>query len=136
MAKKLSLPAVNIQYPWSELILKGDKRIETRGYPIPKHYVGQDLLIIETPGMSKAGPSKAEVVGVVVFGECFKYETKYDWLIDADEHLVPQGHPIFGFSKNAEKWGWRVKSCRRLAKRQSAPTRKGIQFTKSVLVSL
>ena len=42
----LVLNGINIQFPISQLILSGDKTVETRTYPIPERYLGVDLALI------------------------------------------------------------------------------------------
>ena len=56
------MTGINIQSPWSRLLIEGDKCVETRSYPIPEKYVGEDLGLIETPG--KDGDFKARIIGI------------------------------------------------------------------------
>lgn len=52
--KKRTLCGINIQFPISQLIVDGSKTIETRTYPIPDHYIGKEMILIETPGKIKS----------------------------------------------------------------------------------
>ena len=61
--KNSVLPAINIQFPISELILSGKKTIETRTYALPEKYIERDLYLIETPGSN--GAFKADRKSVV-----------------------------------------------------------------------
>ena len=80
---------INVQYPWSRLILAGVKAVEVRKYPLgryPSFIAEQDLFLIETPGRGStqdadcaidvgAPPDKACVIGVVRFSGCFSLPT-------------------------------------------------------------
>jgi hypothetical protein len=46
----LEIPGINIQASCSELNLRGQKTVETRGYPLPEKLIGKMLALIETPG--------------------------------------------------------------------------------------
>src|SRR5262245_57207558 len=85
---------INIQWPISRLILSGEKTIETRTYPIPKKYIGMDMLLIETPG--KRGAFKARIVGIIKFQDSFYYESKNEFLKDVGLHFVDE----------KSEWGW------------------------------
>src|SRR4029450_4821616 len=52
-SRPVTLPGINIQVPWAEAILSGQKVIETRFYPLPGKWVGQPLAVIETPGRAR-----------------------------------------------------------------------------------
>jgi len=67
------LTGINIQFPISRLILSGEKTVETRTYPIPEHYINQELAIIETPG--RDGDFKARIVGTIIFSGCFRRQS-------------------------------------------------------------
>jgi hypothetical protein len=95
---------INIQYPISELILTGQKTIETRTYPIPEQYVNQRMIIIETPG--KKGRFKSRMVGFVTFGRSFKYRTKAEFYDDCSRHCVTKDS-IWAWH-NGDKWGWPI----------------------------
>ncbi|MGZ3797670.1 MAG: hypothetical protein ACXVB1_14965 [Pseudobdellovibrionaceae bacterium] len=129
MAKKKTFIGINIQYPISRLILDGSKTIETRTYPIPNAYVGQEMVIIETPG--KHGDFKARLVGTVIFGECFKYPNKKDFYQDTLKHRVDPDSEWKWVDGNP-KWGWVVTSVTSFSKPLPAPEKKGIKYTKNI----
>ena len=82
MATLETIPGVNIQWPWSELLLTGKKSVETRSYPLPEKYLGQWLAVIETPGphgKREAGIDKARITGKIMFSESFQYPTLSEW---------------------------------------------------------
>ena len=70
---------LELQRPWSELLLTGVKTAATRGYALPAALVGVPLLVIETepvvPGQSglgdvvQAGTEGARLTGEVTFSE-------------------------------------------------------------------
>ena len=40
---------INIQAPFADQLLYGDKFVETRTYSIPQKYIGEELAFIDTP---------------------------------------------------------------------------------------
>jgi hypothetical protein len=127
MTRDLILPGINIQHPWSKLLLVGKKTVETRGYPLPEKFRGMELAIIETPGPDgkSAGISSSRVVGIVVFAGSFRYETEKEWLSDRVRHLVPPDHPIFAFHPRKAKYGWIVASVQAFEIPFEPPRRRG-----------
>ena len=57
------MTGINIQAPWSQLLINSDKCVETRSYALPDKYIGEELLLIETPG--KNGKFKARIIGIL-----------------------------------------------------------------------
>ncbi|MBK9038952.1 MAG: hypothetical protein IPL83_07305 [Bdellovibrionales bacterium] len=132
MGKQFS--GINIQWPWSELIPSGKKTIETRSCEIPRHYIDQYLAVVETPGSSGRAPSSvARIIGLVKFGESYRYTSLSSWKADYRHHLVEATHPLFSYSQRKEVWAWPVKKVRLFEKPMDAPARKGIVFTKDCL---
>lgn len=132
------IPGINIQWPWSDLLLSGKKSVETRTYKMPDKYIGKDLALIETPGpngLEKAGIEKARIVGVIRFSNSFKYKSKAEWMRDKDRHLVGPNDPLFGWNSDKEKWGWVVESVRRIHQ-APAPKKRGIIFASKCELSL
>lgn len=130
--KKREIPGINIQWPWSELLINGKKTIETRSYSLPDKYYGVELAVIETPGphgKAEANILKARIIGTITFDRCFQYESKTHWLSDFSKHLVLPNDDLYKFDPQKEKWGWRVKSVRKFKAYKEAPKRKGIVFT-------
>lgn len=129
--KKKIIPGVNIQWPWSELLLNGAKTIETRHYPLPFKYEGVELAVIETPGKlgkKQAGINKARITGIIVFESSFKYQNKKEWEQDFCNHLVRSDDPLYKFNPMKEKWGWKVKKIIKFKKPKVPPTKRGIIF--------
>ena len=96
---------INIQYPWSELLINLDKCVETRTYPLPEKYEGEELALIETPG--KIGKFKARIIGTITFSHSFKYENMQEWISDYNRHRVEQDS-LFGWNEDKDKYGWVV----------------------------
>ena len=131
------LPGINIQRPWSQLLLRGTKTVETRSYRLPEKYRGVELAIIETPGPKKSGAAdRAMIVGYITFSDCFQYSSKSEWLADFERHQVPRDHDTFSWDSEAPKWGWVVSKVARLESKVAPPKRRGILFTKSCSIDL
>ena len=126
---KRTLPGLNIQFPISSLIVNGTKTIETRTYPLPRHYIGVDLALIETPGKSKE--FKARIIAIIRFGEPFKYKTKKEFYADVKNHFVDEISP-WAWTDEKGKWGWPVTKVKKLAKPIMAKQPLGIKFTKDI----
>jgi hypothetical protein len=121
---------INIQWPISQLILSGEKTIETRTYPIPKKYIGKKMLLIETPG--KTGTFKSRIAGIIKFEDSFCYQSKEEFLRDVNRHFV--GEDSDWAWTNKKKWGWPVTLIRRFAKPIPLKKRIGIRFTKDIFI--
>lgn len=123
---------INIQWPISELIAKGSKKIETRFYPLPSKYVGQDLIFIETPG--PGGNFKSRMVGMIRFGEPFEYRNKKEFYADFDRHKVgPKSEWAWQTGKN--KWGWPIEEIRLFDEPKSVGKKRGIVFRTGIKLS-
>ena len=128
---KRAIPGVNIQWPWSQLLLSGVKTVETRGYPLPAKYIGQELALIETPGprgKKEAGIERARIIGTIVFSGSIEYRSGGAWSKDRDRHQVQQDDPVFAFRAGTPKWGWVVEQVTKLIEPSAAPARRGIVF--------
>lgn len=124
-----NLSGINIQFPISRLILSGEKTIETRTYPIPRHYVGQELAIIETPGSE--GEFEARIVGTITFSGCFPYKDRKSFYADQSRHHV-SSHSPWKWTDDKPKWGWEISKVVQLPAPIPAPKRRGIVYTRGV----
>lgn len=132
-ADQENLCGINIQWPWSELIISGKKTIETRSYPLPKNKTGIPIALIETPGprgKKEAGIEKARIIGVIEFLACKQYKTAAAWKKDFDHHQVPLDDPQFHFDAKKEKWGWQLKILRKFSSPKPAPKKRGIVWAR------
>lgn len=118
---------INIQSPWSKLLIDKIKCVETRSYSLPKKYEGEELAIIETPG--RYGNFKARIIGTIVFSHSFKYPNKQSWIDDFNRHLVSPKDNNYGWNEDKDKYGWVVSAVNKFDEHQIAPENKGIIFT-------
>jgi len=121
------MTGINIQAPWSYLLINGDKCVETRTYPLPEKYEGEELALISTPG--KYGKTKAKIIGTITFSHCFKYPDRTSWESDSIRHLVSPNDETFGWTDDKDKYGWVVSNINKFDEPQEAPQNKGIIFT-------
>ena len=124
---------LNIQYPWSHLLINGLKTVETRSYALPNKYAGEPLALIETPG--KTQNFKSRIIGIIVFSHSFKYPDKESWLNDFNRHKVSDSDNLFAWNDSKDKYGWVVSNVIKFNKPIDAPTKKGIVFTLNCNIS-
>ena len=137
-------------------LVDGTKTIETRRYTLPDAsrygymYVGREMHVLETPAWvpgvaPTAGRSvltlKAcsehgmQYVGVVRFGQPFRYASRAEWERDAPHHGVERGSP-YGWQAIVEDGGgeiWGYPVCTRL---RYAPPRAPMAPLRRVLRSI
>jgi hypothetical protein len=123
--KKLS--GLNIQTPWARLLLEGKKTIETRTYPLPEKYRGQDLWLIETPG--KLRKFKARVIGVIRFSQSKTYGSATEFYDDFELHLIHASSTDYAWKPGVPKFGWIVASVQS-ANSFDAPSPRGIVYSR------
>lgn len=131
MSLQREFTGINIQWPISDLILNGEKVIETRTYPIPKKYIDKPLAFIETPG--PGGHFQARIRAIICFSESFAYECENDFYSDVELHKVnPESK--WRWVDEKPKWGWPIRYCTVFSEPCSAPSKKGIIFTSRCFV--
>lgn len=113
------------------MILNGEKIIETRKYPIPKDYINQKMVIIETPG--KKGKFKARMIGFVTFGGSFEYQSSKEFYKDSKKHCVTPDS-IWQWVDDQKKFGWPVLSVEIFKESLPLQKRAGIKFSKGILL--
>ena len=121
------MTGINIQSPWSHMLINKEKCVETRSYSLPEKYVGEELALIDTPG--KSGKFKARVIGVITFSHSFQYANEQEWHRDYNRHLVETDNKIYGWKEDKDKHGWVVSNIIKFDEPQPAPEKKGIVFT-------
>jgi hypothetical protein len=129
------MTGINIQTPWSELLINAIKSVETRTYPLPDKYAGETLALIETPG--RYGKFKSRIIGTITFSHSFKYRDQKAWQDDYNRHFVAVDDPIYGWVPNdpffalggKSKYGWVVSQVKKFEKPVDITQRKGIIFT-------
>lgn len=122
----IKMTGINIQTPWSILLIDGFKTIETRSYPLPSKYEGIELALIETPG--KIGKFKSRIIGTITFSHSFQYKDYDHWRMDFVNHKVSPFNKPYGWN-NKPKYGWIVGSVKRFKEAINPPRRRGIVFT-------
>ena len=106
-----SLSGINIQAPWAELLINGQKTVETRSYRLPQRLEGVELAVIETPG--KSAKFKSRIIGTIVFSHSFQYQNEGHWAFDYERHCVHITNE-YGWKSNKLKFGWVVQSVSKL----------------------
>ena len=148
LAATLNLPGLNINWPFSQLILAGVKTVEVRSYALGYRNIAQpdvEMWLVETPGIanaiSKGGvlvggvavaprPKDAQIVGAVTFSHSVEYETPAAFRADSENHRIAKGGS-YDWDGKAERHAWRVSAVRRLARPVPQPGAKGTTgFTK------
>ena len=124
------MTGINIQTPWSELLINEVKSVETRSYPLPEKYMGEELALIETPG--RYGRFKARIIGTITFSHSFKYPDQKAWQDDYNRHCVAVDDPIYNWKDDKPKYGWVVSKVTKFDKPLDIRKRKGIIFTSGI----
>lgn len=124
------MTGLNIQTPWSELLINGVKSVETRSYPLPEKYVGEEIALIETPG--RYGRFKARIIGTITFSHSFKYPDQRAWQDDHNRHCVAVDDPTYNWKDDKPKYGWVVSKVTKFDKPLDIRKRRGIIFTSGI----
>ena len=124
------MTGINIQTPWSELLINEVKSVETRSYPLPEKYVGEEIALIETPG--RYGRFKARIIGTITFSHSFKYPDQRAWEDDYNRHCVAVDDPIYNWKDDKPKYGWVVSKVTKFDKPLDIRKRRGIIFTSGI----
>lgn len=123
--KNKKLPGLNVQAPWAQLLLSGEKVIETRTYPLPQKYVNQWMWLIETPG--KTQDFQARVIGMIKFSGSKQYKNATEWRAEYEWHLVKPDDPDYKWRRDKQKHGWVVEDVR-TCRAFPAPKPRGIVY--------
>jgi len=122
---------LNIQAPWSTLLINGQKSVETRSYRLPQRLEGVELALIETPG--KSAKFKSRIIGTITFSGCFQYSSKEQWQDDNSRHKVDINDKTYGW-KDKPKFGWIVQSVKKFKKPVDPPAKRGIIYANNCLL--
>jgi hypothetical protein len=131
MGRSKEIPGINVQWPWSELLISGQKTVETRSYQLPKRYLGKELALIETPGprgKTLAGIKSARIIGIITFSNCFQYPSRKAWQLDRSRHQVGDSDEMYNYNPDKQKWGWTVEKITKVFPPKPAPQKRGIIF--------
>ena len=124
------MTGINIQTPWSSMLINGIKTVETRTYRLPEKYIGEELAVIETPG--KNGQFKSRIIGTITFSHSFQYPDETSWQKDFFKHKVQGNDKNYGWKPDKEKHGWVVSKVTKFDKPLDIRKRKGIIFTSGI----
>ena len=124
------MTGLNIQAPWSTLLIDGLKTVETRSYALPKRLHGIELALIETPG--KSGKFKSRIIGTITFSHSFVYPNYAEWISDEHNHKVSLSDPTYGWN-DKPKYGWVVQSITKFSQSVDPPPKRGIIYAKNCL---
>jgi hypothetical protein len=125
----LSLRGLNIQYPYSRLIMAGLKTLEARRYALGHRNIARNmepLFLIETPGARHArdamvpeslqlppAPDHAQVVAVLCFSSSTQFATVEEWNGQRTQHRIKEGSPL-DWDGGSPMYQWSIHSCRPL----------------------
>ena len=124
--KRFSLTArgLNIQWPFSQLILGGVKTVEVRRYPLghrnPNILADELVWLIETRGTPNASanaivdsfsvgdrPRRAQIVGIIAFSTSECYTDMKAFREDARSHCIKQGSDM-DWDGKGEMFAWNI----------------------------
>ena len=120
-------PGLNIQWPFSQLVLLGVKTEEIRSYALNHRDIAvanQEYYIVETKGPSKKAmknaifgdidiaprPNAAHLVGTVTFSQSHQYKDQNTFHQARDKHCVAEGAEKYDWdgTGNRQSFGWQV----------------------------
>ena len=111
---------LELQEPWAEAVVIGQKAIETRSYDLPPALSGKRIYIIQSPagqdGISGMGnivdfrKSEARIIGWCIFSDVKLYKSLQHFVQDEAAHLV-SNNSGYGWKEGKTKviFGWQVK---------------------------
>ena len=125
-----SYPGLNIQWPYSQLILAGAKKTEARAYALGYRNIAvgnKEHWIVKTAGDSPSAiknavvdgvdidprPKCAQVVGLVTFSHSEPYSDTTSFRRDVDRHRVKAG-AAKDWSGEGKMYAWHISSVRRV----------------------
>ena len=150
--KTVKLPAINIHWPFSQLILSGVKTIEARSYDLGYMNIAHanvEMWLVETAGKANAmskgwvhtgedrstwvvgpRPKIAQIVGTVTFSHSKKYEALDAFIADRENHRIAKDGD-YDWNGIGEKYAWHVSHVRRLAHPVPQPGKKATPDSRS-----
>ena len=129
-ATTLCLRGLNIQWPFSQLILMGEKTEEVREYDLGHRKIcteSEETWIVEARGLHAHAttdaicdglevaprPRAAQIVGTVTFDSASKYDGTRAFRSARDRHRIADGSK-FDWDGKGARYGWRVGTARAL----------------------
>ena len=138
-----TLPGLNINWPFSQLILAGLKKVEARRYDLGCQNTAppdQEMWLVETPGDPQAlakgmaldgdariapRPQHAQIVGTLTFSRADRYESLESFRSERECHRIGQGGK-YDWHGEGDMYAWRVSGTRRLVEPVPQLGRKGV----------
>ena len=114
-----TVPAIGleVQAPWADAILRGEKAVETRSYPLPDALLGRPLWMLESvsgaacvssiPDLVPAGDSRMRVTGAFKVVRQYRYESAAVFAAEEPRHLVSPTNP-YAWCEDRRLWAWVV----------------------------
>ena len=133
----LSLGGLNIQWPFSQLILAGAKKVEVRKQALP--YVAranEEMWLVETTNATLADavvegvdlpakPPCAQIVGTITFAPSTPYDDRETFRADVSRHRIAEGS-AHDWAGGGPRHAWHISSYRRLVTPIPYPGRKAM----------
>ena len=137
-ATTLTLPGLNIQWPFSQLVLAGAKSEEVREYCLGHRgiqFAGTETFLVETRGPTAAAsrdahigealigprPTGPQIVGTVTFSHSEAYPDRAAFSADAWSHRI-RDDGAKAWDGSGRRFKWHVDSVRRFAEPISCKT--------------
>ena len=140
------MSGININWPFSQLILAGVKTVEVRSYALGYRNVAQpdvEMWLVETPGPFRGSslaalgsallgdtvcgsqPQIAHIVGTVTFSTSHKYKHIREFHADEERHRIVRGSR-YDWRGCDQRYAWSVSATRRLTETIPQPGPKGV----------
>lgn len=118
--------ALEVQTPWSRLLLEGKKEVEARAYSLPQDLLGRSILLLESTTAQDSIQSgladrfqTSSIIGTVIFSEIIEYTSEEQFRMDEASHLVPAESP-FGWRIGTERlYGWKIQDTKLVEEKET-----------------
>ena len=137
-----TLHGLELKKAWSDLILSGEKTIETRLYPLPEHLLKRPIAMLVVPkhvsvfksGLSDApSPGDAKISGFVLFHACRAYESRAAWEADFQHHRVPNDSVFAWQDGGPTMYAWEILTAEVIRPHPPSPAMKRVMRSLFVL---
>ena len=127
--------ALEVQLPFSELILSRLKTIETRAYPLPEKLLGTKIMLLESQAVSSSSLSSSlgdvilgsdesvKIVGYIIVDNIVEYNTYEQWDTDRARTCVDRSSKFeYKGDPDERRWGWNIQEAKRFDDGHPLPT--------------
>lgn len=112
---------LEVQAPFSRLILSGKKSIETRSYQLPEDLLHSSILLCESlPGIDGVSALSDNVlesqtglslIGEIIISHSKEYVSQREWSEDREDHQVPSDSVYeWAPTESGRRYGWYISS--------------------------